>query len=244
MTEAEALRPDPSTAEEFLSALSLWLLRPELTAQAVADACRAAAAAGLGGVAVLPFAAETAVRVMEGAGGVIAVAGFPHGASTTAAKLYEARDLLRRGVREVGFTLATGMLLGREFQHVETELQQIGRSCEEAGARLHVIVDSGWLAEDLRVIATKIAKRCGASVIHVSTGLPPEPDWPAALEQFRRIARDEIELGVMRREMTLEEALDAWRRGASRLCCGNALELAGQWRERLRAQAAAGHPSG
>lgn len=241
MTETEPLRPDPSTAEDLISALSLWLLRPELPAQAVGDACRAAAAAGLGAVAVLPFAAEAAMRALEGSGAaLIAVAGFPHGSSTTAAKLYEARDLLRRGVRDLGFVLGTGMLLGREFQHVETELQQIGRSCEEQGARLHAIVESGWLAEDLRVIATKIARRCGAQELAISTGLPPEPDWPAALALFRRAGRDEIALGLMRRQMTLDEALDAWRRGASRLCCGNALELAAQWRARLEAQAASG----
>jgi deoxyribose-phosphate aldolase len=241
MTEAEPLRPDPSSAEELLSALSLWLLRPELTAQAAAEACHAAAAAGLGAAAVLPFAAEAAMRAVEGSGtAVIAVAGFPHGSSTTAAKLYEARDLLRRGVRRIGFVLGTGMLLGREFQHVETELQQIGRSCEEHGATLHAMVESGWLGEDLRVIATKIAKRCGASGLFMSNGLPPEPDWPAALAQFRRIARDEIALGLMRCRMTLEEALDGWRRGARDFCCGNALDLAAQWRLRLEAQAASG----
>lgn len=241
MTPAEPLRPDPSAAEELISALSLWLLRPELTAAAVVEACRSAAAAGLGAVAVLPFAAEAAARALGGSStAVIAVAGFQHGASTTAAKLYEARDLIRRGVGNIGFVLGTGMLLGREFQHVETELQQIGRSCEEQGARLHAIVESGWLAEDLRVIATKIAKRCGASSMILSTGLPPEPDWPAALAQFGRIARDEIALGLMCRQMTLEEALDAWRRGASHLCCGNALDLAAQWRARLEAQASSG----
>lgn len=241
MTEPAPLRPDPSSPVELASALSLWLLRPELTAAAVVEACRSAASAGLGAVAVLPFAAEAAARALGGSGtSVLAVAGYPHGASTTAAKLYEARDLLRRGVRDIGFVLGTGLLLGREFQHVETELQQIGRSCEEHGARLHAIVESGWLAEDLRVIATKIAKRCGASSMILSTGLPPEPDWLAALAQFGRIARDEIGLGLMRRQMTLDEALDAWRRGASLLGCGNAPELAAQWRARLEAQAASG----
>ncbi|MCX7604068.1 MAG: hypothetical protein N2036_08320 [Bryobacteraceae bacterium] len=245
MTETAPLRPDPSSAEEFLSALSLWLLRPDLPGAAIVDACRAAASARIGAVAVLPFAAEPALRALEGSGvDAVAVAGFPHGASTTAAKLYEARDVLRRGLRSVGFVLGTPLLLGREFQHVETELEQIGRSCAEHGALLHAIVESGWLAEDLRVIATKIAKRCGAAELAISTGLPPEPDWPAALAQFGRIARGEIGLGLMRRRMTLDEALDAWRRGASRLCCGNALELAAEWRARLEAQAASGGAGG
>lgn len=245
MTQPPSPRPDPLTAEEFATSLSLWLLRPELTDAAVLDACHAAASQGLGSVLVFPSSAETAVRALQGSStDPAAVAGFPHGASTTAAKLYEARDLLRRGVREVGFVLGTARLLGREFQHVETELEQIGRSCGEHGARLHAIVESGWLAEDLRVIATKIAKRCGAHILSISNGLPPEPEWEATLAQFGRIARGEIAVGVIRPRMTLDDALDAWRRGASRLCCGNAIELASEWRTRLERQAESGTAAG
>lgn len=241
MTSPAQPRPGPSTVEELASTLSLWLLRPDLTDAAVLDLCREASARRLGSVMVFPCVAEAAVRALEGSGTtVVAVAGYPHGASTTAAKLYEARDLLRRGVREVGFVIGTGKLLGREFQHVETELQQMGRSCEEQGARLHAIVESGWLGEDLRIIATKIAKRCGASVLSITSGLPPEPDWPEALAQFARIARDEIALGVIRASMGLDEALALWRLGASHLGCGNAAELALAWKKRLEEEAQGG----
>jgi len=243
---AEALDPRPLPDQAALErALSLWLLRPALPGAELLDACRDALAAGLGSVTVLPSDAERALRALEGSlVTVVAVAGFPYGASTTAAKLYEARDLLRRGVREVGFVLNSAQLLSREFQQVETELMQIGRSCAEAGARLHAIVESSLLAEDLRVIATKICKRCDAQILSISTGATPAPGAVGALGLFRRIARDELELGLMLPELELDAALEAWRQGAARLCCGNAVALAGQWRARLEAQAESGQQAG
>jgi deoxyribose-phosphate aldolase len=245
MTEQAAACPAPSAYEELAGALSLWLLRPALTEDALRAACREAARMRLGAVLVFPEDVEAASRALEGSGVAVAsAAGYPHGAAATAVKLYEARDLLRRGVREIVFVLSTAKLLRREFQHVETELMQIGRSCLEQGARLHAVVESGYLAEDLRVIATKICKRCDAAVLSISNGLPPEPDWPVALGQFRRIAREELELGLMRQEAPLGAVLDAWAQGARRFACGNAAALAAAWKARLEAQAESGQGAG
>lgn len=231
--------------EQWERALSLWLLQPGLDGSALLAGCREAASSGLGSATVFPADAERALRALEGSGtAVAAVAGFPHGASTTAAKLYEARDLLRRGVREIGFVFNTAQLVSREFQQVETELMQIGRSCAEAGARLHAIVAPGFLADDLRVIAVKICKRCDVAALGVLTGDHPLQEAAAALDLFRRVARDELELGLLAPELALGEALEAWRRGAARLCCRNAVQLAAEWRARQEAQAETGQGGG
>ena len=44
----------------------------------------------------VPLMLKWAVR--QGAASVVSVVSYPHGASTTASKLYETRDLLRRRV--------------------------------------------------------------------------------------------------------------------------------------------------
>ncbi len=190
---------------------------------------------------MFPADAERALRVLEGSGtAVIAVAGYPHGASTTAAKLYEARDLLRRGVREIGFVLNPAQLISREFQQVETELMQIGRSCAESGARLHAMVEAGLLGEDLRVIATKICKRCDAGVLSLLAGAEGRAADGAAVELFCRIAREEILIGLCASRLALDEALDAWRRGVRRFAAENAAEVAAAWRARCEAAAESG----
>lgn len=241
MSELTPEARDPKTAAEFAQALCALLLRPGLTDAALLAECRAAAAAGLGAVMVFPADAERALRALEGSGTeVIAVGGYPYGASTTAAKLYEARDLLRRGVREVGFVLNAAQLISREFQQVETELMQIGRSCAESGARLHAMAEAGRLSGDLRVIATKICKRCDAGVLSLLAGAEGPAPGGDDVDQFCRIAREEIVIGLCAPRLSLEEALDAWRRGARRFAAENAVELAAEYNARCEAAAESG----
>ncbi|MGQ9915841.1 MAG: hypothetical protein ACUVS7_00355 [Bryobacteraceae bacterium] len=245
MTEQAGEAREQVSAGEFAGALSLRMLRPGLTDAALHSGCRAAAAAGLGSVMVFPADAERALRALEGSRtAVIAVAGYPYGATTTAAKLYEARDLLRRGVREVGFVLNAAQLLSREFQQVETELMQIGRSCAESGVRLHAMVEAGLLGEDLRVIVTKICKRCDVGVLSLLLGADASGPDAAGVELFCRIAREEILIGMCAERLPLEAALEAGRRGARRFAVENAPALAGEWRARCEAAASGAGEAG
>lgn len=236
-----AVQPDPSSPEEFCASLAALLLRPGLTDDEIAAACQTAAASGLSAVLVHPADAGAALRYLDGSGTrVAAAAGYPHGASTTAAKLYEARDLLRRGVREIAFVLNTGKLVSRQFPYVETELIQIGRSCQESGALLHAIADAGYLAEDLRVIALKICMRAEAGLVSCSCGVGPLPDLPPTLALFGRILRQQCRPGVIQPRLSLDEALAVWRLGARRICCENASGLAAEWRARCTQTAGPG----
>ena len=97
---------------------------------------------------------------MNGSGvRVASTVGFPHGSSNTAAKLYEGRDLLRRGAKEIDMVINIGKMISRQFQYVETELLQMAKSCQESGALLKVDLFEVSLTEDLKIIATKICKR-------------------------------------------------------------------------------------
>ncbi len=106
------------------------------------------------------------------------------------------------------------------------------------------VAEAALLGEDLRVIATKIAKRCDASVLSLSAWSAPPGDPLAALEQLWRIARGEIELGLAGQDLELDAALEAWRHGAARFCCSNAADLAAQWKARSEAQAESGQGAG
>ena len=89
------------------------------------------------------------------------VVSYPHGSSSTVGKLYETRDLLRRGVTEIDTVINLGKMISRQFQYVEMELQQMAEACHEGGAILKVAFENGYLTEDLKTIACKIVKRAG-----------------------------------------------------------------------------------
>lgn len=226
------------TYEDLAGRCVETLLGPEMSDDAVLDGCREAARRGVAAVVVRPSDVDAMVRALEGSATVVAsVAGYPHGASTTAVKVYETRDLLRRGAKEIHLTLNLGKLVSRQFQYVETELLQIARACHESGALLAVSLEGGALAEDLRIIAMKIAKRCEADVVKTSGGYGPPADVAAELALMSRILRGESRIEACGGIETLDGALTAYEQGAERLGGERMGGILDAWKARLEEEA-------
>ena len=116
----------PTTYEELAGMIEHSLVRPDLTEDLVAAGCRLAYDYRVAAAVVKPCDVDIAVRILDGSGVAVAsVAGFPHGSSNTATKLYEGRDLLRRGAKEISLVVNVGKMISRQFQYVETEIMQM-----------------------------------------------------------------------------------------------------------------------
>lgn len=226
--------PEPAPAEslESLAALiDLHLLAPQLSEEAIARGCRVAREYGIRAVIVRPSDIESASRYMGmGTVRLASAAGFPGGSSNTAVKLYETRDLLRRGVREIEIVLNVGKTVSREFQYVEAELAQAAQSCRDESASLTVVLRNDLLgAEDLKIIATKIAKRVGAAFVSL---VPAAAD----LQLITPLLRGRIELKGAPVN-TLDEALAARAAGCTRLGTTRVEEILDAWRARFESHA-------
>jgi deoxyribose-phosphate aldolase len=223
-----------ATYESLARVVDLHLLLPELTDTDVAEGCRAAAEYGLRAVIVRPCDVDQAARWLREPIVLGAVVGHPDGVSTTAAKLYEGRDLLRRGARELEWVLNPARMLSRQFQDVETELVQIARSCEEAGAALTILLRNELFQDDLKIIATKIAKRVGA----VRLSIVPSP---GDLQLILPLLKERLQIKARGVE-TLEAALAARRGGCSLIGSAAAAPILEAWRTQLQAQQPAAQP--
>jgi deoxyribose-phosphate aldolase len=150
-----------------LAGLIEWeLTRSQLSEADVANGCELAKRHGVASVIVRPSDVDLAARWMAGSGVRLGtLTDSPHGYSTTAAKTYAARDLLRRGVQEIDTVMNTGKLVSRQFQYLETELLQMADACHQSGAVLKVNLESEFLTEELNIVACRIARRAGADYI-------------------------------------------------------------------------------
>ncbi len=218
------------------------LLRPELTEEQVIAGCRLAIRYNVANVTVRPSDADLAVNLMKGSGiPVGSVAGFPHGSSTTPVKLYEARDLLRRGVREIDMVLNIGKLVSRQFQYVESELAQVAEACHEQGAIVKVIFENAYLTDELKIIACKIARRAGVDFVKTSTGFAPTG---AKLEDLRLMYQHcapAVQVKAAGGIRTLEQAIEVYEAGCSRFGATATAAILDAWKERLAR--AAGSPA-
>ncbi len=238
MDQAGETRAALATYADLAKRLDHALVQPDLTDDEVGEGVRLALEYDVACVSVRPSDLAFTVRQTEGSGVAPgSVVGFPHGSSTTASKLYEMRDLIRRGAKELDVVLNIGKLRSRQFQYVETELLQMGRACHESGVLFKVILENAYLTEDLKIIALKICKRCEADFVKTSTGFAPA-GWAADdVRLMVRILKGEAKVKAAGGIHSLATALEAYEAGAERLGTTRTALILDEWKARLLAEA-------
>src|ERR1022692_2470127 len=169
------MEPAPlATYEDLAGMIDHPLVKPEHSNVQVVEGIELAKRYRIACVSVRPCDVDLAVRTLAGSpvrpGSVV---GFPHGSQNTATKLYEARDLLRRGAREIDMVVAISKLLSREFQYVQMELQQMAETCRKEGALVKVILENAYLTDELKIIACRCCERAEVDFVKTSTGFAP-----------------------------------------------------------------------
>ena len=211
------------------------VLRPEFSEEEVQTGCEIAKQYRIAAVTVRPSDTDLAVEWMRGSGVAVAsVVGYPHGCSTTSVKLYETRDLLRRGVTEIDTVINLGKLISRQFQYVEMELQQMAAACHESGAILKVAFENGYLTEDLKTIACKIVKRAGADYARTSTPFGPSPYSLDDIALMKRLLGDRAKIKASGGVRTIGDVLELRQAGCARIGTIATVAILEDWKAQLK----------
>jgi deoxyribose-phosphate aldolase len=211
------------------------VLRPEFSEEEVQTGCEIAKQYRIAAVTVRPSDTDLAVEWMKGSGVAVAsVVGYPHGCSTTSVKLYETRDLLRRGVTEIDTVINLGKLISRQFQYVEMELQQMAAACHESGAILKVAFENGYLTEDLKTIACKIVKRAGADYARTSTPFGPSPYSLDDIALMKRLLGDRAKIKASGGVRTIGDVLELRQAGCARIGTIATVAILEDWKAQLK----------
>jgi deoxyribose-phosphate aldolase len=229
-------RPPLTTFESLAGMIDHAMLSPHLTEDDVRAGCEMAARYRVATVTVRPADVDIAIRSLRGSSVAVAsVAGFPHGSSNTATKIYEVRDLLRRGCREIDISMNIGKLRSRQFAYIETELLQAAKACHEEGAKLKVIIETAFLDLELKLIACKLVKRSESDLVVTSSGFAPSG---AKVEDIKLMAdKCRYRAGVKAAQGidSLATALAAYEAGADRLGATRTAVILEAWGEQLKA---------
>ena len=227
-------RPLLSTYEGLAKMIDHSLVRPELTDEQVVAGCELAKRYQVASVSVRPCDVDLAVRLLNGSGVTVgSLAGFPHGSSTTAVKLYEIRDVLRRGAKEVDMVLNISRLLSRQFQYVETELLQAAEECHKQGALLKVIFENAYLTDELKIVACRISARAEVDFVKTSTAFAPAGYTLEDLKLMRAHTPEHIGIKAAGGVRTLEKALEVYQAGCSRFGATATAAILDEWKARL-----------
>lgn len=99
---------------------------------------------------------------------VAAVVGFPFGAMTTAAKVFEAKEAVENGASEIDMVINVAKLKDGEFEYVENEIRQIKEAIGDNV--LKVIIETCYLTDEEKVKACELSLVAKADFVKTSTG--------------------------------------------------------------------------
>src|SRR5438309_17577 len=135
------------------------LLRPELDDVFITDGCKLAARYQVASVCCRPADVAPAIELLAGTGVAVGtVIGFPHGGSTTEAKVFEAEQALRAGASELDMVINIGALKSGRDAYVRDEIAAVVGVAHRAGALVKVIMENAYLDDDQKVRGCKLAE--------------------------------------------------------------------------------------
>lgn len=203
-------------------------LDPATTPEAIEQCCAQAIHHQFASVCVYPSAVRQVVDVLKGHRiAVCAVIGFPAGATTSQAKLYEAQEATELGATELDVMINLGWLKAGNTEAVYDDIATI---CEETGLTVKAILEMGRLTEDEKRLAADICMDAGAQYLKTSTG------WfggatIADVRLLQQITQGRVGIKASGGIRTIDQALDLIEAGATRLGTSRGVELIRQQRQ-------------
>ncbi|MEM1165420.1 MAG: deoxyribose-phosphate aldolase [Planctomycetota bacterium] len=149
------------------------LLHPMLTSSEVRADVGALGRFPLASVCVRPSDVPAMAPVVaEGAiGAVCTVIGFPHGTTSTGAKVAESERAVRDGCRELDMVCNIARVLGEEWSGVRDDIAAVIEVGRAGGALVKVIFETDYVTSDAhKVRLCEICTECGADFVKTSTG--------------------------------------------------------------------------
>jgi len=220
--------------EQFAKMLDYTLLRPQATRQDVVRYCEEAKKHHFASVCVFPFWVPLVARQLAGSDvKTCTVIGYPFGANGRTVKLFEARYAITNGASELDIVMNISALKSGEMGIVERELSEIlgsahmqGMTADAKRTLIKIIIETAYLTDREKILASEIIRDSGADFIQTSTGTAPTG---ATVEDIRLI-RNTVGPGVGVKAAggirDVEQALAMLNAGANRIGASNAVGIA------------------
>ena len=201
---------------EMAKLIDHTLLKPDATRDEVKKLCEEARRHGFASVCVNTTWVPVAKTLLRGSGVMTcAVVGFPLGAMTPSAKAFEAREAVRQGADEIDMVLNIGALKSRDYETVFEDICRVVKAANPS--RVKVILETGALNAEEKIIACSLAKLAGAHFVKTSTGFGPGGATVEDIALMRKLVGPDMGVKASGGVRTREDAEKMALAGANRI---------------------------
>ena len=231
----ELLNSQTITYEQLAKTIDHSLLRPELTEDDVIAGCELARQYHVASVCVKPCHVRLAAGLLAGSDVAVGtVVGFPHGSSTTATKVAEAKEALVNGAVELDMVINIGEL---RSGHADTVREDIRAVVEAAAGKaiVKVILENAYLTDEQKVLGCKLAEEAGAHFVKTSTGFAPTGATLPDLKLMRASVGPQVQVKAAHGVRTLDAILEVIDAGTTRVGATATAAILDEFRRRRSA---------
>lgn len=216
---------DAESGAEVAGTIEHSVLNPDMNEERIVKACKEARECRLANVCVSPYFVSLAADCLRGSGvKVCTVVGFPHGASSTAAKMTEAREAIKNGADELDVAMNILAIKSGKNDDAQKDLCEIV-NIAQGRAQVKAIYEQGLYTDEEKLTALHIAKACGADYIKISNALTGKKATSEDVRFVRSILGNGIGIkidGGIDNASKIKELMEA---GANRFGCSKSVKI-------------------
>ena len=161
------------TKKQLAKLIDHTLLKPDTTKDDIIRLCEEAKKYGFWSVCVNPAYVSLAAEILTGTDvRVCSVVGFPLGANVSEVKEIEAEKAVSNGASEIDMVMNIGALKSHNYELVKRDIRKVVEHARAIRKNIviKVIIETGLLTEDEKVLACRFVKDEGADFVKTSTG--------------------------------------------------------------------------
>ena len=211
------------TNQEILAMVDHTLLKADAKKEDIKRICEEALENNTASICINPGFIEYAVGILGDKIPVCTVIGFPLGAMTTAAKVFEAKDAIEKGAQEVDMVINISKAKDAEWEYITEEIRQIKQACGDK--ILKVIIETCLLTDEEKIALCKCVTDAGADFIKTSTGFSTAGATFHDVELFAKYCEGKCKIKAAGGIRTRDDMEKFIALGAERLGTSSAIKI-------------------
>lgn len=154
---------------------------------------------------------------------ITSVIGFPLGAMTTKAKIFETKDAIKDGADEIDMVINVGRLKDKDYDFVLEDIKEVKKACGDK--ILKVIIETCLLSDDEKIKVCELSKEAGADFVKTSTGFSTGGATEEDVALMRKTVGEKMGVKASGGIHSYEDAIKMINAGATRLGCSASIAI-------------------